>query len=139
LVNFQDDLLKMVEAVNRAPSSLTAAQKAIATAASVTRTTGILHDVQVQHIQVWGALIFDFLPKKGGWEAHVDQNDRILIFKMMVKKRKPKNFAHRIQALEQAMDYLLTPGWLLQVYDQDNLIHEGERRKVREIVDKMGK
>lgn len=112
---------------------------------TLTIETGVVTEVQADHLRLWGRVAFQFVPKEG-MQCHIDQENYEVHYKLKGGRLFRKwNFFHKdkcdfnwlvgvIAALDGSVHDLLGPHWRLLITHNDKLEYEGQREKSLEMI-----
>lgn len=102
---------------------------------ALTATTGALHQVQVDHLRIWGRLAVGHI---GTIECHVDTEKKDVNYVILGKGAmtdKKHNFewlVKAVAALSSSIHDLLGDEWKTTIQHKGKLIFNGPRRKTQE-------
>ena len=105
-------------------SEMTDLEKQLMDLRALTAVTGVIHEAQVQQIQLWGKLAFDYTT----WEAAIDVESKTVIF-VLGKGKHPKHLANLVAGIDRSVHWLLGPDWALHVREGKKALYEGMRKR----------
>ena len=108
------------------PESLSDSQVLVVQLRDLFQKTGVLHDVQIQNLQVWPRLAF---PTARSCTASVDIFERVVLFDldMAIWRRLPGDVVARCKGLAESVQFLLGGDFQVRVSRRGELIFSGER------------
>ena len=116
-------------------------EQQLATLRSVTDTSGVVHEAQLQQLRFWGGVAFS--PIK--WTADIDVEGRKIIYSLAKKSKNP-TLPNAVAALDNSVHWLLGESWQLIVREAGNTIYSGlfltiqeYKQKARKYRDKRAK
>lgn len=83
----------------------------------LTETTGILHELQINHLKYWWKAAF---AKQAG-DINIDTNGKVVIFKKINDKR-PKSFQQTAKFLQESVKYLLGERWSIKIKHKNKVL-----------------
>lgn len=103
----------------------------LAKMAEITSKTGEIFDLQALQVKLWGYVAFEFLGK-GGWEAKIDADEKVVSYQLLKKKRYPKDLAQKIFMLETSVQTLFETfsgkgTWTLKISQGKEVLYRTER------------
>ena len=103
---------------------------------AVTFTTGVLHEVQIDQLRLWGQLA---LGHAGEFKCKVDTEEKTISYGLVTKKKtltdKKHSFkwlAKAVALLDQSIHQVLGDDWKLSIIHNKKVAYEGKRLKSTE-------
>jgi|SRR5579859_2221727 len=99
----------------------------LVTLRSVTDTTGVIHEAQLQQLRFWGGIAFHGQK----WRADIDVEGRKVTY-TLDKKTKDRNLPNVVAALDRSVHWLFGETWQLVVVEAGSTIYAGQFMTMQE-------
>ena len=95
----------------------------------LTRTTGVLHEAQIQQLRMWPHFMFPKLKH----ELRVNLDTKTIEYSLKFSGKMPAKIQEKLKDLEAGIAWLLGGEWALKVFVGSTAIFKGAR-KIRSVV-----